>query len=104
MARKRSRKTDHPRLPALKLFRSISWSENASVGQYVSHLLQELGRLGLGVHDIERRDRPPHTKTVLSDLIDWLDEHPGKSFANLVNWQALDLAFGPAPIQWTVFG
>ena len=77
--------------PALKSFRPISWYDESSSSRYVSHLFQELGRLGLDVHDIERRDRPPHTQTVLSDLIDWLDEPPGQSFAKLVNWQALDL-------------
>ena len=48
--------------------------------------------MGLTIHDIERHDRAPHTQTVLSDLIDWLNEHPGRSFAQLVSWQALDFA------------
>jgi hypothetical protein len=60
--------------------------------EYVSHIIVELGRLGLEVHDIERHDRPPNTKMVLSDLLDWLDDHPGEAFAKLANWQALDFA------------
>jgi hypothetical protein len=63
-----------------------------SVGEHVSHMLTELGRLDLEIAEIERHDRPPNTKTVLSDLIDWLSEHPGEAFARLVNWQSLDLA------------
>jgi hypothetical protein len=31
-------------------------------------------------------------KTVLSDLMHWLDEHPGPSFANLVDWQRLNIS------------
>lgn len=77
----------------IKLFRPISWSTYAhtSVGDYVKHLLTELGRLGLEVDDIERHDRAPHTKTVLSDLMDWLSEHPGQAYAKLVDWRTLDL-------------
>jgi hypothetical protein len=78
----------------LKLFRPVGWHDGLSVGRagdYVSHLLMELGRLNLEIHDIERRDRPPNTKTVLSDLIDWLAEHPGEAFAKLVDWKRLDL-------------
>ncbi len=98
MARSGSRKTTRRAVspvsevpPGLKLFRPISWLDRTCAGRYVSHLLRELGRLGLELEDIERREKPPHVQTVLSDLIDWLDEHPGPSFANLVNWQAFDL-------------
>ena len=79
----------------MKLFRPISWHEGATarpVAEYISHLLMELGRLGLDIHDIERHDRPPDTKTVLSDLIDWLSDQPGEAFAKLFNWQTLDLS------------
>ncbi len=63
-----------------------------SASEYVSHVLRELGRLDLEIHEIERHDRPPNTKTVVSDLLNWLSEYPGKAFAKLVNWQALDFA------------
>jgi hypothetical protein len=79
----------------MKLFHPISWHArviSTSAGEYVSHLLTELGRLGLEVSDIERHERPPNTKTVLSDLLDWMSERPGEAFAKLVNWQTLDLA------------
>jgi hypothetical protein len=81
--------------PRIKLFRPISWYDGItarSVGEYVSHMLLELGRLGLNIDDIESRSRPPNRETVLSDLIDWLSDHPGKAFAQLSNWQTLDLA------------
>lgn len=81
--------------PRIKLFRPISWYDGItarSVGEYVSHILMELGRLGLNIDDIESRSRPPNRETVLSDLIDWLSDHPGKAFAQLSNWQTLDLA------------
>lgn len=84
-----------PPPPNLKLFRAVSWHDRFSgtqAGEFVSHLLRETGRLGLRVRDIERHDRPPNTQTVLSDLICWLEEHPGQAFARLVNWQALDLS------------
>lgn len=84
-----------PPPPRLKQFRPMNWYSGymvRAVGEYVSHLLRELGRLGLEVHDIERFDRPPNTKTVLSDLIDWLSERPGEAFAKLFNWQTLDFA------------
>ena len=79
--------------PRLKLFRPISWYSGTvnSVSDCVEHLLTELGRLGLKIHDIERHDRPPHTETVLSDLMDWLSERPGKAHAKLVDWRVLDL-------------
>jgi len=79
----------------MKLFRPLSWYEGItlqSATEYVSHVLVELGRLGLEIHDIERRDRPPNTKTVLSDLLDWLSDHPGEAFGKLINWQALDFS------------
>jgi hypothetical protein len=94
--RKGSRRIVYPPLPPrLKLFRPVSWYSGAmveSAGGYVSHVLRELGRLGLEIHDIERRDRAPNTETVLSDLIDWLSDRPGEAFARLFNWQTLDLA------------
>src|ERR1700721_1973251 len=94
--RKGSRRTVQPPPPArLKLFRPINWYGGViakSTSEYVSHVLRELGRLDLEIHEIERHDRPPNTKTVLSDIIDWLSEHPGEAFAKLVNWQALDFA------------
>jgi hypothetical protein len=77
----------------VRMFRPISWRDrvSASSREYVSHILRELGRLGLKVHDVESRDRPPNTRTVLSDLLDWMSERPGKAFAQLHNWQILDL-------------
>jgi hypothetical protein len=94
---KGSRRTVRPLTspPGLKLFRPVSWYSGLmvdSAGEYVSHILRELGRLGFEIHDIERRERPPNTKTVVSDLIDWLSEQPGQAYAKLVNWQTLDLA------------
>jgi len=79
--------------PSLKLFRPISWYGGGikSASDYAEHLLTELGRLRLEVHDIERRDRPPHTETVLSDLMDWFSGHPSKAYAKLVDWRMLDL-------------
>src|SRR5688572_21032964 len=99
-----ARKPDHTRArhriqfspppPRLKRFRALSWYDGLirrSVGHYVSHLLIELGRLGLEVKDIESYGRPPHTDTVLSDLLDWLSNRPEKAFANLFDWVRLDL-------------
>lgn len=94
--RKGSRRIVQPPPPARrKLFRPINWYGEViakSASEYVSHILRELGRLDLEIHEIERYDRPPNTKTVLSDLLDWLSEHPGEAFSKLVNWQALDFA------------
>jgi hypothetical protein len=84
--KRRAVSTATPSPPGIKLFRPVGWFGGITVTsttEYVSHLLRELGRLGLEIRDIERHDRPPHTKTVLSDLMHWLDEHPGPSFANL---------------------
>ena len=90
---RKSRGASKPTVPHLKLFRPISWYGNAikSIGDYMEYLLSELGRLGLEIRDIERRERPPHTETVLSDLMDWFSEFPGESHAKLVDWQTLDL-------------
>jgi hypothetical protein len=94
--RKGSRRIVYPPPPPrLKLFRPASWYSGImvdSVGEYISHVLRELGRLNLEIQDIEKRDRPPNTKTILSDLIDWLSERPGEAFAKLFNWQTLDIA------------
>ncbi|RWH79135.1 MAG: hypothetical protein EOQ86_14610 [Mesorhizobium sp.] len=77
----------------LKLFRPISWRGGviaSSTDEYVSHLLIELGRLGMEIRDIEDHARPPNTRTVLSDLLQWLSDRPGKAYAELINWQTLD--------------
>jgi hypothetical protein len=55
-------------------------------------VLTELGRLGLEITDVESRERPPNTRTVLSDLLAWMSSHPGKACAQLTDWRALDLA------------
>ena len=87
------RRTTTVEAPRLKLFRPKSWygSTLNSAADYVEHLLTELGRLGLDIHDIERHDRAPHTKTVLSDLMGWFSEHPSEAYAKLVDWRRLDL-------------
>jgi hypothetical protein len=78
----------------MKVFRPLSWHEGISNGstEYISHLLQEVGRLGMKVSDIERYDRAPHTKMVLSDLLAWLDGHSDAAMGQLLNWWHLDLA------------
>jgi hypothetical protein len=100
MAKKHNQRRSHLRSgsvtsspPGFKIFRPLSWHERLSnaPSEYVSHLLQELGRLGLKISDIERHGRPPHTKTVLSDLMHWLDGDLDTAFANLINWRHLDL-------------
>ncbi|NJM35559.1 MAG: hypothetical protein HC850_13635 [Rhodomicrobium sp.] len=81
--------------PRLKFFCPIGWYGGIiakQTGDYVAHILMELGRLGLDISDIERTDRPPNRETVLSDLIEWLSDFPGEAFARLVNWQTLDFA------------
>jgi hypothetical protein len=81
--------------PRFKSFRPVTWYDSnllsKSVSEYISHLLLELGRLGLQPHDIESHSRPPHTQSVLSDLLDWLSEHPTKAYGKLVSWQILNL-------------
>jgi hypothetical protein len=81
-------------LPGIKIFRPWSWHDGPphAATEYISHLLQEVGRLGLKISDIERHDRPPHTKTVLSDLLHWLNGDLDPAFANLINWRHLDVA------------
>jgi hypothetical protein len=100
MARKRNQKRSRSRSdsvnlypPGLKIFHPLSWYGRLSTlpTEYVSHLLQELGRLSLKISDIEQHDRPPNTKTVLSDLLHWLDGGLDSAFANLFNWRHLDL-------------
>lgn len=80
--------------PRLKIFRPISWHDgepSRPVGDYIAHLLLELGRLGLEIHDIENHARLPNTETVLSDLLAWIGDPPGEALAQLLDWQALDL-------------
>jgi len=93
--RGRGKGPTQPKLPQIKLFRPISWYDGITLRSstdYISHILFELGRWGLKVADIERHDRPPNTQTVLSDLLDWLADHPGEAYAKLVDWQALDFS------------
>jgi hypothetical protein len=80
----------HP--PGMKFFRPVSWydARQQSSGEFISYLSQELGRLGLRINDIESNDRPPNTRTVFSDLINWVS-HPGEALSKLFNWQDLDL-------------
>ena len=77
----------------LRMFRAISWYSTfcTPASEYVSHILRELGRLGMDIRDIESRDRAPHTKTVLSDLVSWIDQPPSDAFSKLFDWKTLDL-------------
>src|SRR5690242_12046202 len=72
----------------MRLFRPISWYTSRSLRTYVSHILMELGRLGFAISDIETRSRL--RESVLSDLLEFLTNHPGQAFANLYNWRTLD--------------
>ena len=101
---RRSSRSSRPSTPTpsrMKLFRPIPWWD----GQiflfpgYIAHLLIELGRLGLEVSDIECHDRPPHTKTVLSDLISWTTTHPGEAYSRLTDWTRLDLELMRSRLQ-----
>jgi hypothetical protein len=91
LSRRKSSVSSHP--PGFKIFRPLSWYESrcASPTEYISHLLQELGRLNLDIREIERYERGPHTKQVLSDLLHWLNGGSNSAVANLFNWQHLDL-------------
>lgn len=99
MAKRKSQKRSHGRSdwgalpPRIKIFRPVSWHDGLynTPTEYLLHLLQELGRLGLKITDIEQHDRPPHTKTVLSDLMGWFDGDKDAAFANLINWRHLNL-------------
>ncbi len=71
------------------MFQPTSW--DGPKAEYLSHLLTELGRLGLKIRDIESHDRPPNTRTVLSDLLAYR-ETANEAFARLIDWQRLDLA------------
>ena len=80
--------------PGMKLFRPISWygfDGLDDLGRFVAHVISELGRLGLEVHDIERHDRPPNAERILSDLLDSFGGNRGEGFERLIDWQALDL-------------
>lgn len=82
-----------PSRPPMKMFRPCSWYgtniDRASV--FISWALQEAGRLGFEVEDIESRDRAPHTQTVLSDLMAWYDGESDQASANLYDWKRLEL-------------
>jgi hypothetical protein len=91
---KRPARAKPPAPPPRKLFRPISWGKfdtGRPPGEFISHLLLELGRLGLEVRDIEDYDRPPNRTTVLSDLLEWMGSQPSKALAALNDWQRLDL-------------
>jgi len=92
---RRSTISREPPPPRLKRFRPVSWHDGIvkrSVDDYIAHVLTELGRLGMKVCDIEQHDRPPNAERVLSDILNWLCFHPGKEYAKLTDWRALDLA------------
>lgn len=83
-----------PALPRIKRFHPVSWYNSylgRSVDDYITHLLTELGRLGMEIADIESYSRPPNTKQVLSNLLGWMSSHPGKEYSQLTDWRALDL-------------
>jgi hypothetical protein len=91
-SRKSSQHTAPP--SQFRKFRSISWygTFRTPAIEYISHLLQELGRLGMDVHEIESSDRAPHTRTVLSDLTTWMSEPPSEAFSKLFDWTRLDIS------------
>ena len=98
----RSSRQSTPTLRRMKSFRPISWYDGRIAGspdRYIAHLLTELGRLGLKVSDIESDDRPPHTKTVLSDLMSWTTKHPGDAYSRLTDWTRLDLELMRSRLQ-----
>lgn len=68
----------------------MSWYRHRSPSEYITHMLTETGRLGFQIHEIEASGRPPNRQTVLSDIIDWLDDHPGENYANLLDWKSFD--------------
>ncbi|MDR6411366.1 hypothetical protein [Paraburkholderia terricola] len=90
--RKGSQRTTPP--ARLRMFRTISWYRTlcTPASEYISHILRELGRLGMDIRDIESLDRAPHTKAVLSDLISWIGEPPSDAFSKLFDWKTLDLS------------
>lgn len=93
MGQRRTSRSTLPPQSRLKIFKPITWYDgiaSKSVGEYISHILLEVGRLGLSVDDIERRDRPPNTKMVLSDILDWLSDPP-ESLLKMADWRAIDL-------------
>lgn len=76
------------------MFRTLSWygTFRRPASDYLSHIFQELGRLGLDVQEIESHSRAPHTQTVLSDLMAWMDAPPRDAFSNLFDWKRLDMS------------
>ncbi|MGV2289530.1 hypothetical protein AAHK20_12530 [Trinickia sp. YCB016] len=95
MAKTSGRKRSQRMTPSarLQMFRTRSWHSTfcPPASEYVSHLLRELGRLGMEIRDIESHDRAPHTQTVLSDLVSWIGEPPSDAFSKLFDWKTLDL-------------
>lgn len=90
-----------PRRPAIKCFQVRSWFDHHSdcPEEFITHILKEIGRLGLELDDIERNVSAPHTQTVLSDLLAWLSSHPGEAYAKLVDWQRLDMGIVAERLQ-----
>ena len=84
-------KSVRPTEPPIKRFRAYSWSEYEGPRAYIEWLLTEIGRLGFELEDIESHDRAPHTRCVLSDLLEWHDSLPNEAMANLFDWKRYDL-------------
>ncbi len=74
----------------LKLFKPMSWYRQKSTSDYTTHLLLELGRLDLDIHDIEDHSRAPNRRSVLSDLLEWSVDQPAENFARLYDWSSVD--------------
>lgn len=86
-----STKIVRPTEPQIKRFRPCAWYEGYGARRYTEWLLMELGRLGLRLADIESYDRAPHTKSVLSDLLEWHEGLPNEAMTNLFDWKRYDI-------------
>lgn len=79
------RHRSRPRIPHIKELRPISWYSREHPTYYIEHALKELGRL-----DIDTERSFP-SFTVLDELMAWLSNHPGKEYADLMDWYRLNL-------------
>lgn len=69
------------------MFEPIGWFGHRSLHEYVSHLLRELGRLGLDIYEVI--GRPSNGGNVLVDLLYWMDDRGNEH--KMYNWQHYNL-------------
>lgn len=88
MPRRKSSAGGEPPKRLLPEIRPMAWREHAAAHDYLTHLLLEVGRLGLAD---ALRDNARSDWQVLGELFRWFDDMPSREIGQIGHWINLDI-------------